>query len=484
MPYDASYEQLMRLLATRGLEWLRKQVLELPDPLPADHPAVPHLSFIARIAPVLSGLRGHVSPLEDIVSRRLSRDIVRHAAKRYLAGNFNYTTIGCIIGGRIIAGDEPVWQLAVHAIASDRGVAPVDRLAAGAEASGDLLKEIEIDLCRPVPTEILTESIVDRFAFQIMQVYQFGASRPKFSHPRVYGELFSKLTQFKEWATRNSRLSAMCQIAYCLRLIDPDHDISDLLADVIAHQRPDGSFPRKAGYSTRDQGLEAGTWPTLMALTVLNFTAWRKWRGPRPDLSAIRPFTTSRASYAAAIAGYGKAWANKANSGLRLKLACGLSRATGENWFAQLGLRGFTPNRRQVLSLAGELYGDIYAARDARHTLNLARNWPSEMETGEYADMLRWLRGAPVELSYQLNSPQQPSEEPVDFDVQCRNLAAIAQEPPDSALKTEGLRQAWQALMLLEQDGDPEPDDAVLHLERLNRLVQIFESAPLLSAAA
>ncbi|MDB6177610.1 hypothetical protein PAF17_08790 [Paracoccus sp. Z330] len=488
MPFDASYEQLMRLLATRGLEWLRQQVLALPDPVPDDHPSVAQLALMSRIAPVLSGLRGHVSPLEDIVSRRLTSQLVQRAANRYLSGDTDRATVSCVLGGRIVAGDDPIWQLAVHAIAAGSGASPVDRLAAGATADGALLATIEADLCHPIPNETLTDAKIDSFAFQVMQLYQFGATRPKFSNPRVYGNVFTKLVASGEWAMRNGRLTSMCQIAYCLRLIDPDHDISDLIADIISHQRPDGSFPRSSGYSTQDQDLATGTWPTLMALAVLNFTAWQKWRGPRPDHSTIRPFTTSRNSYAAAIAPLGKEWAAKANTGLRLKLACGLTRATGENWFSRLGLKGLAPNRTQILSIATQLFGDVFAARNARDTLQLHRHWPADLEAGEDAAILRWLRGAPVMLAQDDRQPAQcPTRSTVgddDFDRMCLSHAKLATTIPDAALKAEGLRHAWQALVLMEQDDGPHLHDAIDQLERLNRLVQIFESEAPLSAAA
>lgn len=76
MTLDTSYDQMMHILSARGLEWVRRHVDALPDPLPAGHDAVAPLSQAARLAPVCSGLRGSVSPLEIFVRRRLDDRLV------------------------------------------------------------------------------------------------------------------------------------------------------------------------------------------------------------------------------------------------------------------------------------------------------------------------------------------------------------------------------------------------------------------------
>ena len=69
---DGSLNQLMRLLANRGTEWLRQKILELPLDCPINHPDIGLLAKAGRIAPILTGLRGRISPLEVIVQRRLT----------------------------------------------------------------------------------------------------------------------------------------------------------------------------------------------------------------------------------------------------------------------------------------------------------------------------------------------------------------------------------------------------------------------------
>lgn len=505
MPLDASYDQLMRLLSARGLEWLRQRVMDLPDPLPPDHPDMAALALAAQVAPVLSGLRGHPSPLEDIVARRLATPLVLTAAGRFLDSR-SADDAGLVLAGRLIAPDQPLWRLAMSALADDPQATPADRLAAGAGRDPSAMAEAEALLTSQDPTiqpDALDDGpavaakqaeAINRMAWLLMQLYGFGASRPKFSHPRVYGTVFTRLLDCADWARRHGSITAMAQCAYCLRLIDPDHDIAPLIAEIIANQRPDGSFPAQAGNSSRDQDLATGAMPTLMALAALNLAAWGRWRGPRPDTARDRPFGACRDLFTAAMLPRFEGWASKASPALRLDLAAALSRATGENWFLRFGLNGTAPSRAQLSRLARRLFGDAYAARHARRTLRLDRHWPHDLEqTADSGPALRWLRGAPVALHQ--HGPFALLDQPLGkdtpeaghvtgFDQHCQQ--ALAHHP---ALASPGWRaaarhHARQALAVIEDGRSLTASEALAHLDRLCVIAQLTEGGASVAAAA
>lgn len=466
MPLDATYDQLMRLLSARGLEWIRQRVTDLPDPLDLDHHAVAALALAGRLAPVLSGLRGHPSPLEEIVRRRLAAPLAIAGATASLDGDPRPHLAGLVLAGRSVAAGHAVWQLALAGLAEDEATAPADRLAAGCRLDGALRDRAEAIITRPLPGEAVTRGQIDEFARLLMQLYEFGAARPHFSRPHVYGEAFGKLLHLADWARRKGAIAAMAQIAFCLRLIDPDHDIADLVAEIIAHQRPDGSFPAEAGHSTRDQDLDSGIHPTLMALLALNIATWRRWRGPVPAREeAGRPLGASRDLFAAVMAPQFEAWANNGPASLRLRLAAAMCRATSENWFLRYGLGRLAPSRAQLLDLSRGLFGDAYAARHARTTLDLAPHWPHDLEGEACGPALRWLRGAPVDLG---------------------RATTLAEANRDHAPMTrvEARREARDALRALDRCDDMGAEEALARLERLCLLARQFEGEAALAAAA
>ncbi|MBU3030977.1 hypothetical protein [Paracoccus marinaquae] len=486
MPLDATYDQLMRVLSSRGLEWLRQHVMDLPDPLPADHPALGALALGARIAPVLSGLRGCPSPLEDIVTRRLARPHVRQAAGALLDGDDRTDQAVLVGAGHLIAGDDPVWQLACLALAGDPRIDLLDRLAATGKPDAATTAEAEAIICDPIPEEMLNEERTDRFMRTLMQLYCHGAHRPQFSHPRIYGDAFAKLLRIADWARNNGQVTSMAQAAYCLRLIDPDHDITSLLAEIISNQRPDGSFPRKAGYSTQDQDLDSGVWPTLMALAALNLAAWRRWRGPHPQVAPARPFTACRDFFTTTLTERFAVWATQGPKDQRLMLAACMSRATGENWFLRAGLRRAEPGREVLLTLARQAFTDPYTAHHARNTLNVDRHWPHDLESGEHGPALRWLRGAAVTI--QRRQPPDPRNIdlacPEGFNRYCREALGCPPGTASIALRLAACRHARRALVALERQDRLSPEEALEHLDRLCLMAQLFEGDAAQTAAA
>lgn len=509
----------MRLLSARALEWFRQHVTDLPEDLAPGHPDLPALAAAARIAPVLSGLRGHMSPLEDIVRRRLTPAMVLAASARLLDGKADRPTVALVLAGPASGSEgSGLWQLAMSALSEAHGAAAADgpagagasgagagwaaladRIAAAGRADAAMLALAEAAIVAPIPEETITEARIDGFARLIMQLYGFGASRPQFSHARLYGDVFTRFLRFADWSHRKGAVTAMAQSAFCLRLIDPDHDIAALISEIISNQRPDGSFPLRASHSTRDQGLSEGAWPTLMALAALNMATWRRWRAARPRIDHDRPFTACRDQFASAFAPLAEEWGGRSSAATRLVLASAMSRATGENWFLRLGLQRVAPGRSQLRGLARQLYGDPYAARHARLTLDLQRHWPHDLEQGDEARALRWLRGAAVTLPAAAGLPGCMSgEDDGFFDLAGLNMTGQIitdrclpgelspdHRAPAPALRDAARRHASRALLALERVERPLTlTEAVSHLDRLCRSVHLFEGEPRLVAAA
>lgn len=482
MPLDSSYEQLMRLLSARGLDWLRQRITDLPDPVTADDTSIDALALTARLAPALSGLRGHKSPLEDIAARRLSRQVVCDAADAVLSGSGSGEQRGLVLAGRLVAGDHPLWQLAVLALAQDRDLPLADRLAASQGADPHMLSEAEEVISAPVPEEALTASKVGRFACVLIQLYRFGADRPCFSHARIYGAAHANALRFAEWARRQRHVTAMSQMAFCLRLIDPDHDLSDLMAEVIASQRPDGSFPEKAGFSTRDQGLEEGVRPTLASLAALHMAGWRGWSGTR-EVAPARPLHGCRDLFAATIRENVEIWFSGQPREDGLRMAAVMTRATGENWFHRGGFQGYSPDAGELQALAAEVFGAAHAARHARDTLNLTA-WPADWKNDA---RLRWLRGATLILKPAESWCDRAGEMLADtdrFDETCLALLACQPVEPAAALVKTARLHARNALAAARRPEELTPAQASAYLGRLCRIAQLFEADPRLQAAA
>lgn len=488
MPLDTTYDQLLRMLSARGLEWLRQRIMDIPDPIELDHPDVMALAQTARLAPVMSGLRGHLSPLEDIATRRLTSQIVTQASGRVLLGDQDSRACAVVLAGELVSTGDPIWRLAKDALSSDPALSLADRIAMSTAPDRDLIVAAEEILCAPVPEEVLSAARINEFAWILMQVYRFGAVRPRFTHARVYGEAYANALRFADWARRKGQVTAMAQMVYCLRLIDAEINISDLMAEIIGSQRPDGSFPEKTGFSNKDQDFQTGLWPTLMAVAALNMVTWRRWRGRDRPAPLSRPLSACRDRFAAMITPNVSDWAKTSSRDQRIALAAAMTRATGQNWFARCGLRRVAPDANQLERLANALFGDVLAVRHAHESLDLARHWPDGRETDP---AMRWLRRSPVILRQSLPVDLERAwAEAVDqgdidaFDQCCRQAALCQPGQAGAAIRAAAGRHAMIALTAAEDAVAMDAWTAAGHLQRLCVMSSLFEVDGTMAAAA
>lgn len=253
MSDSPAYTQLLTLIAARSQSWLRHQI-DLLDP---DDPACSLMADIAVTAQVCTGFRGTEAPLQTFLRKRLGT------------------------GPTIVL--KPGRSTSIRA--AGQGPEPLaDRLARSGPSDPALLAEAEAFLRTPIPAERLTDGDIDAYARVLISCYRFGAERPRFARARTYGDAFANCLRFADWAEQKGRLMPLAQMVFCLCLIDPDHDASAMLSDVIASQRPDGSFPPRMGFGTAEGKMEA-LQPTLSVLMALHAVVYRRWRNPRPGLS-------------------------------------------------------------------------------------------------------------------------------------------------------------------------------------------------------
>lgn len=501
MPLDATYDQLLRMLATRALGWFRQRIEALPDPLPLSHPAATDLARAARLAPVLTGLRGHPSPLQDLIARRLGPRQACEAASRLLAdqGPQDAATIAMVLAGGSVGGGHPLWRLAQAHLADLPPADLAERMAVTVVFDAGLRNEIEHLLITPIPDESLTEARIDLFARVLMQMFEFGARRPVLSHSRIFGDAFANCLRFADWAQRRGRLTPMAQMAFCLRLIDPDHDASSLMSVVIGHQRPDGSFPATASYGTRDQDLPSGSWSTLMALLALHQGAYRRTRFKLPVPRIADPLHAIRDRMAGLIAEALPACLDELSAECRLLAATSLTRATGENWFNRAGLAGHAPDIGELKRLAPRIFGSFAAARHARTTLNLGPAWHQLADTAAVSGIsphlqrsLDWLRGATVSVGHAIPPTLLDDWNAASLrgDIQgfhrcCEEAAAhvaTSCPPPIRALARQIART--DLIALEAPDADTSFEQQLTRLDRLCLMVQILEPGGAMGAAA
>lgn len=260
MPLDTPLVQLQHVLSARAQAWFRYRIEGLADPLPAGDVAM--LCQTAILARACSVIRGSRVPLEAFVAKRLTADVLAGAMAAAVSADDR--ALIALAGQLDMAGDQPD-DLAL-------------RLALAGTQDADLMPQVEALLTTPIPAEVLTPTHVDLFARVLMQVYDFGARRPRFSAARVYGQIFANSLRFGDWAGQGGHLAALSQVCVCLRLIDRDHDISEPMARLIACQRPDGSYPVRLGYGTADQPIQQAWHPTLMSVIALQINSLRPGR--------------------------------------------------------------------------------------------------------------------------------------------------------------------------------------------------------------
>lgn len=376
MALDATYDHLLRLLANRGLGWLREQIQALPPRLAPNHPAVPPLSMAARLAPVLSGLRGTASPLESIVAQRFDAVLAARVTAALWRKDADSDRLAPLLAGAgPVAHQQPLWQLARQYLATRplRDLAERLELARSldpAQPDAALIAETEAFLSRPVSELELTHFHIDLFYRVLTGLYHFGAERPRILSPRIFGKAFDNCLHFLKWAQANNNLTAIAQVATCLRLIDPDHDMGEILADVIPYQRPDGSFPPRCGWSDQPQDLASGALPTLVVVGALHLITYRRWQARLPQLAQPQPIHACCDQVAARVI-QRLPEVRALPLSQRLFAAASISRATGRDGFRMLGLQGHAPGRADMQELAWQLASFPEAARHAQQTLSM-----------------------------------------------------------------------------------------------------------------
>lgn len=275
MPYDFAYRQLLTLIAARSQQWLRHRIDLMPrTAVPEDQ--IDDLAEMVVAAHVCSGLRGTAAPLQAFVQSRFNAEFTDSFIARFQSD----MTDGTCRGGALLRC-LPAGQRDGIALTETRSLA--DRLAASDAPDPALWAEIETELRRPIPEERLGDSAVESYAGVLTLAYRFGAERPRFASTQTYGDAFANCLRFADWARRKGRLAPLAQMIFCLCLIDPDHDVTPMLAEAISSQRPDGSFPVRIGFGTADQD-GAALRPTLAVLVALHMAIHRRWRTPRPTM--------------------------------------------------------------------------------------------------------------------------------------------------------------------------------------------------------
>lgn len=477
---DGSLDQLMRLLSNRGLEWLRQKIMDLPDPCPVDHPNLGPLALSAGCAPVLSGLRGRISPLEVIVQRRFKPPLLRQAAQRVLEGDRSREMLDLVLAGGLVARTDPVWQLACDTLAEDADLPLEVRLMLSDDPN--LVVQAEVLLTTPPPAWMMTPCHVRRVATLVAVLYRHGAARPKLSNARQFSAIFDHLKALAVWAQAAGCTPSVARIAFCLRLVDPDHDIADLVADLIQVQRPDGSFSPRLGFSTCDQGFGEGAESTLLVVMALHVAAYRCWRGPAPVWLKPQPLHSATAEIAATLA------ATAGDGPVDLHAAASLARATGRDWLRRVAHPLSPVAPAQLKSLARISFRDASLARRLRALLGLSPDRGGRQDSIAEVEMA-WLRGSPVSLKGPMPAPllalwQRAAA--ADDQGLFRALARIAlhhqTDLPPPAVRQMARRMASAALA----DCAAGADAAVLleHLDDAILLTQLLEGEGPVAVAA
>ncbi|WP_295049065.1 hypothetical protein [uncultured Paracoccus sp.] len=275
MPKDFAYRQLLTLIAARTQQWLRNRIDLMPqDATPEDR--IGDLAEMISCSHICTGLRGTEAPLQTFLRGRFTSEFTDLFLSR-----FQSDTTDHIHHGGALLRCLPVDLRDGVALAATRSLA--DRLAASDAPDDALWAEVEAMLRRPIPQSRMDDRAVESFTAVLMLAYRFGAERPRFASPQTYGDAFATCLRMADWAQRGRRLVPLVQTIFCLCLIDPDHDVTPMLAEVIASQRPDGSFPARLGFGTADQD-DTALRPTLATLVALHMAIHRRWRAPRPVL--------------------------------------------------------------------------------------------------------------------------------------------------------------------------------------------------------
>ena len=288
---QATREQLMRLLADRGMEWMRRHIMDLPDPCPPDHPLLGPLGRAGHVAPILGGLRGRVSPLEVLVRRRLTPALIGAAAARVMDGARDDAVLQQVQAGAVVAPQDPLWQMACEELAEDASLPLHRRLPFAATRA-----------MWPEAEDALHHAPADQAADIMLQLWQFGAVRPRLRDARAFTDIHARLQLLLSRATALRDCEGVARLIVALHLLDPDFEPGPVLSDLMGAQRPDGSFGRSIGFSTAEQGFDDGIGATLAVVHAFHALAWRRWRGPAPEWLRPAPMTQALRDVARAVA--------------------------------------------------------------------------------------------------------------------------------------------------------------------------------------
>lgn len=272
MLQDSAYVQLLNLIAARSQQWLRNRIELMPNDPASDE----RLAEMAIAAHICTGLKGADAPLRAFLRHRMPDDVSESIFGRFQKDKLKLMSAGDAGHAASSAG------YCFPFLASDISF-PAAAFAMTDRSEAFPFDDAEAFLRRPIPDDQLDEGVIETYAWALAITYRFGAERPRFASARTYGAAFGNCLRLADWAQCKGKLLPLVQMIFCLCLIDPDHDVREMLADVISSQRPDGSFPARIGFGTADQGDEAFR-PTLATVVALHMAIHRRWRRPRPGL--------------------------------------------------------------------------------------------------------------------------------------------------------------------------------------------------------
>ncbi|WP_378943278.1 hypothetical protein [Paracoccus sp. R86501] len=468
-------EQLAQMVSARGMDWLQRKILALPEACVPDHPDMPGLATAARVAPILSGFRGRISPLEVIVKRRVSSDMVRQAAQRCLDGARDYPTLQLFQAGNFMTPHDPLWQLACQALADDGGIPLACRL--GADRKDRLESVAELALTRPYRN--LTSDQVTAYAQIVAQIYELGMGRPRLSDKRSITKIYDTLRQMADWGMQERCTTSVAWTAFCLRLIDPDHDITEAAAELMQHQRSDGSFPARLVNDDQPQEFTDAAFPTLLAILALHSALYRRWRGPIPGPAHGRPLHTAAKSAAEDVI------QQLGQDHPTLEQAVVLGRATGRDWIGRLGASHWILTPCQSSRIASLCFRDPISARHVRNRISL-HDVPDLNDVGQAE--VSWLQGKPVVISTPLPEAlmamwsRAAAADDVEAFMYFTRLAAHFHGRPLPRVIHRMSHRIANAAM--NPAADAPLEQKIAHIQRLNLMAQIFEPFEQLAAAA
>ncbi|WP_119807188.1 hypothetical protein [Paracoccus sp. JM45] len=357
--------------------------MELPDPCPADHPDIGALALATRMAPVLSGYYGRTSPLEVIVLRRLTADVVRDACLRIIKGERGQSDQNLVLASRLVAPHDPICQMACATLADDGSVLLSTRVI----LSDDPMLWAVAEQALTLPLPELTEDHICSLTKLLINMFSSGAKRPRLSRAKSFTKIFDNLQIMADWAFEQGCTNAMALTAFSLRLIDPDYDISEIIAELAQSQCPDGSFPAQIGEADDRQDFATGNLPTLLCTLAMHVSLHYRWHRPAP-------VATSDQAYRDAI----KTCAETASDLLAdrcptLEQAAILGRATGRDWISKSDAIFGILCPTEAENLARICFRDPVSARHIRRLIVLP-DIPAPR--GILKIEADWLRGKPV----------------------------------------------------------------------------------------